>query len=341
MRTEFIANNLYLEDDYRITKLSDKVKRLFENQIISWQLASDGYKSLRSIQIKKFEFDDFVLEAQFNPGRITSSSAKVDSTSINERPCFLCVKNLPMEQKAVKAIDNYIILVNPFPIFPEHYTLPSINHFPQSIKNEFHSFLLLAKKLCEDYTLFYNGPKCGASAPDHLHFQAGNKGFMKIDKEYDNVIKAFGELVYEDDESKTYVVTGYLRNFFSIESKDTDSLTNMFNLLYTLLSEKSSDESMMNIICTYEENLHTRREKWRVIIFPRSKHRPSYFYEEGKNKILLSPASVDLGGVCILPREEDFSKITKDILLDVFNQVTYSDEKIKYIAGRLFDSLKV
>src|SRR3989339_2201069 len=178
MQTEFPKQKLYLENDDNLGALPERAGRLFEHQINNWQLATDGYRSLKDVQIKQFEFDNFTIEAHFNPGRIISSSAKVDAKSINERPCFLCSKNLPAEQKAVMAFDNYILLVNPFPIFDKHFTIPTLGHVPQLIKPEITNLLTLSSLLGKGYSVFYNGPKCGASAPDHMHFQAGNSGFM-------------------------------------------------------------------------------------------------------------------------------------------------------------------
>lgn len=331
MRIEYKENNLFIENDYTITGLGDKAENLFKEQVNNWPQAKQGYKSLESIQKKEFEFENFKITAQFNPGRIVSSSAKVDKKSISERPCFLCVKNLPLEQKAVKAEGNYIILVNPFPIFPVHFTIPSINHIPQSIENEFVNMLMLAKNLGNKFTLFYNGPKCGASAPDHQHFQAGNKNFMRIDSEYDIIKNKHGDILLESKDLKMYSVSGYLRNFISLESSSAELLADSFRNIYKLLSEPGlKEEPMMNIICSYDG-------EWRVIIFPREKHRPSYYFEEGENQIILSPAAVDFGGVCILPKEEDFQKITKDLLIDVFKQVSIGQDKFKYISGELKD----
>ncbi len=339
MRVESEKNNLFLIEDYIAAELSWKAERLFKHQIKNWKLASDNYDALKSVRVKKFEFDNFIVEAHFNPGRIISSSAKVDTKSISERPCFLCIENLPPEQKAVKALGDYIILVNPFPIFPEHFTLPSINHVPQLIESEFKNLLLLTKALGKDYTLFYNGPKCGASAPDHLHFQAGSSGFMKIDTEYDSIIKLLhsdaitGEIIYEENDLKIYLVTGYLRNFISLESNNIESLAGNFSIIYKLLNNgNKTDEPMMNIISNYDN-------RWRIIIFPRSRHRPSYFFEEGEKKIIISPAAVDLGGVLIFPREEDFEKVNKDLIIDIFRQVTISNEKMLYIADELKESV--
>jgi hypothetical protein len=329
MQTEFSERNIFLFEEEQSVNLPIKVERLFEDQLQSWKLAFNGYQSLTKVQKKLFEFEGFSIEAHFNPGRIISSSAKVDAKSINERPCFLCIKNLPPEQRAVKVIGNFIILVNPFPIFHKHFTIPTVNHIPQTIKNEFENLLSITSKLGSGFSVFYNGPKCGASAPDHLHFQAGNFSFMNIDNEFENILSKYGEIVYSDDELKTSIVTGCLRNFISLESNDLSKLKIEFEKIYNVLGgDQSGEEPMMNIISTYNSG-------WRVLIFPRIKHRPSYFFEEGRNKILISPAAVDLGGVLIFPRAEDFNKITAELVVDIFKQVTFSDEMIKGITAKL------
>jgi len=329
MQTEFVKKELYLDDEDKFSGLPLKAERLFEHQLKNWQLASDGYRSLTAVQIKQFEFANFSIEAHYNPGRIISSSAKVDTKSIEARPCFLCIKNLPADQKVVKVIENYFLLVNPFPIFNKHFTIPSIHHFPQAIKSEFKNLLVISSKLGEGYSVFYNGPRCGASAPDHLHFQAGNFGFMKIDKEYKDILNRYGEIIYDDDELVTTIVTGCLRNFISIESNNILKIKDELKKIYNVLNiEQANVEPMMNIICSYNDSL-------RVLVFPRSKHRPSYFFEEGGNKILISPAAVDLGGVLIFPREEDFNRITKELIIDVFKQVTFSNDEFKYISDKL------
>jgi len=141
-----------------------KVEALLKEQIDSWNLASKNYKDLSSEMKKEFYFDNFKIVLQFNPGRIVSSSAKVDAKSIKERPCFLCPNNLPAEQSGLLCNDKYLLLVNPFPIFEEHFTIPLFNHEPQEIHDNFSDMLVIAKELGEKYSLFYNGPKCGASA---------------------------------------------------------------------------------------------------------------------------------------------------------------------------------
>ena len=144
---------------------------LFDSQINSWELMKTNYESLQNIQTKAFWSDNYKLAVQFNPGRIKSTSAEVDEKSIKKRNCFLCLENLPVEQKGVLILEKFILLCNPYPILPKHFTIASVTHQPQSILKHFSDFLS-ASELFPNLTLIYNGPACGASAPDHLHFQA-------------------------------------------------------------------------------------------------------------------------------------------------------------------------
>lgn len=324
-----LNEKLFLETDDQ--EVAHKTNKLFEQQLVNWPLASSGYSSLASVEIKKFEFDNFSIEAHFNPGRIISSSAKVDAKSINERPCFLCPKNLPSDQKAVKLFGDYLLLVNPFPIFNKHFTIPSVQHTPQQIKNEIGNMLRVSSLLGKDYSVFYNGPKCGASAPDHLHFQAGNFGFMKIDTDIFSLLKSNSKFVSQSNDLRTALVTNCLRNFIVVESNNISSVEKEFVKIYSVLNEQTDEEPLMNIICTYDDN-------WRLLIFPRSKHRPTYFFEEGEKKILISPAAVDMGGVLIFPREEDFAKVSRELIIDVFAQVTFTNDQFDLLEQKLLNS---
>ena len=310
--------------------LADRTRALVKHQIKYWDMARDGYSSLDNVQIRKFEFDDFSVSIQFNPGRITSSSAKVDEKSINERPCFLCYKNLPENQRGIQYFRDYLILVNPFPIFTEHLTIPKIDHIPQTIKYNFGGLLRLSEDIGKYYVVFYNGPKCGASAPDHMHFQAGLKDFMPIDSEYKSILDSKGELLYSGNGLAIYGIKDYLRYFFSIESARIDMIKKAFAKFYSLLGEfDRSEEPMMNILSYYD------KKAWRILIFPRQMHRPSQFYESGEKNILLSPAAVDLGGVCITPREKDFNNITKNQIVDIMRQVSITKELFQYYSIKI------
>jgi hypothetical protein len=294
-----------------------------------------GYESLASVQTRTLEFDGFEIKVQFNPGRIVSSAAKVDAKSIAERKCFLCPANLPAVQRGVAFGDDYLVLCNPFPIFPEHFTIPHREHTPQRIATSFAAMIDLAQEMQSRYTIFYNGPKCGASAPDHLHFQAGNKGFMTIDREYDRIKKDRGEVLTASAHLDVYAVGNYLRNFISLESNDRAALLDGFEAFYEtfLTLSPAAEEPMLNILASFEAG------EWRVILFPRARHRPSFFFAEGDEKILLSPASVDLGGVCITPVEKDFQRVTKEHLTQMCAEVCLSKADFAALSKRFAEVL--
>ena len=163
---------------------ASKAHALLEQQKGAWEMLRNGYDTLRTVRTRVFEFDGFQVKVQFNPGRLTSTVAKVDAASIKERKCFLCTENLPPAQRGIPSDGDYLVLCNPFPIFPEHFTISSVRHTPQLIRDSFGTLLNLTRDLGSRYTVLYNGPRCGASAPDHLHFQAGNRSYLPIDAEY-------------------------------------------------------------------------------------------------------------------------------------------------------------
>jgi ATP adenylyltransferase/5',5'''-P-1,P-4-tetraphosphate phosphorylase II len=313
-----------------------ETKKLLNEQKKSWPQCAEGYGFLDSLKIKTFQFDGFTIKVQFNYGRLISSSAKVDAASIKERKCFLCPANLPDEQKGIYYKNDFVILCNPFPIFKEHFTIPKLQHTPQRIVGNINSLLALAKDLGEYYSVFYNGPKCGASAPDHLHFQAGNKDFMPIDNEYETLKAKYGDNLVSAENIEVYSINDGLRKFISLESKDEFKLTKKLLKALDIISNvnPSDIETMINILVNYSDETG-----WRVIIFPREKHRPSHYFAEGEDNILLSPASVDVGGVCITPLEKDFNKIDEEILRQIFSEVMLNNEKFISICAKISNEL--
>ncbi len=330
MATNVLINDMELEAPIDAV-FAAKAKSLFNQQVNSWELCRNGYKSLESVKVKRFDFDGFSVKVQFNPGRITSSAAKVDPKSIKERKCFLCPANLPPDQKGLLWAGEYLLLCNPFPIFPEHFTIPNTEHIPQCIEQRFESMLDLAKDLSPRYAVFYNGPKCGASAPDHFHFQAGIKDFMPVDYEYSAVKEKLGSKIYDDGAVKIYAIEKYLRYVIGMESADKEKLTAKFKFFYNEYAKISlpGEEPMMNIIAYYEEGL------WKALIFPRGKHRPDQYFAEGEENILISPGSVDMGGVFITPQEKDFMKLTKEDVIDIFAQASLPAEKFNLLKESL------
>lgn len=302
--------------------LSQDIKALFTDQLENWPQAKANYEALKNVKSKDFDFGKYSIRVQFNPARIQSSAAKVDAKSIQERKCFLCPANLPSEQKGIPFGSAYQVLVNPFPIFPEHFTIPTYQHTDQLILDRFGDMLDLAREI-DDNTIFYNGPKCGASAPDHAHFQAGVKGFLPIEKDINRISK---EIIYSDEGITVYAITEYLRNFFLLQASDKDQAVSFFKQLYTMLDMKDDDkEPMMNIVAWYEQN------EWYIAVFPRAKHRPDCFYAEGDDNLLISPASVDLGGVFITPLEKDFLKITEKDIETILKEICIDDTKMQSI----------
>jgi hypothetical protein len=328
---KFIQNSA-IQELIAQNNFADAAKQLLEDQKKSWEQLRDGYESLKQIKTKTFQFDGFTMKLQFNPGRYISTSAKVDVKSINERKCFLCPANLPEEQKGILCENEYLILGNPFPIFPEHFTIPNINHVPQEIKNNFPLMLKLTKDLSKHYVILYNGPKCGASAPDHFHFQAGTKNFMSIMDDFHQLKNEYGELLIENDELTVYGIDDGIRRMISLESLDSEKLVTAFSNFYEIYSSISAnnEEPMMNIVSFFEDEFG-----WRVIVFLRDKHRSSHYFAEGENKILLSAASVDLGGVCITPLEKDFEKMTKEKLTEILSEVSLNKNSFELIKQKV------
>jgi hypothetical protein len=332
MINNVIIKNSAIEKMISNADFADAAKQLLEEQKKSWEQLRDGYETLKQIKTKTFQFDGFTMKLQFNPGRYISTSAKVDAKSINERKCFLCPANLPEEQKGILCENEYLILGNPFPIFPEHFTIPNINDIPQEIKNNFPLMLKLTKDLSKRYVVLYNGPKCGASAPDHFHFQAGTKNFMPIIDDFHQLKNEYGELLIENDELTIYAVDDGIRRMISLESLNSEVLTAAFDKLYEIYSSVcgNKEEPLLNIVSAYEEEFG-----WIVIVFLREKHRSSHYFAEADEKILLSAASIDLGGVCITPLEKDFEKMTKEKLAEILSEVALNKNSFELIKRQL------
>lgn len=310
-----------------ISTLNEQSKTLVKQQTNSWKLAANNYFGLTRAENKTFDFGHFKIIAQFNPERIRSSAAKTDAKTIAKRPCFLCLENLPEEQKGILFDEVYLILTNPFPIFPEHLTISKLIHSPQRILKNFSDMLALSRKL-NDFTVFYNGPQTGASAPDHFHFQAGTKGIMPVEKEFDLLLKKHAEIIVNTNKTIVVAVENYLRPFISILSNNLDEIIQQFTTIYQNL-ENNNEEPKMNVLCNFE------KDKWRVIVFPREQQRPSHFFRKDESRVVVGPASVEFGGLFILPRKVDFEKITKEEIREVYEEVAINEKRFERICAVL------
>ena len=299
-----------------VSTISEKAKSLVLQQQATWQLAKKNYEGLKKVQVRSFDFDTFRVLAQFNPERIRSTAAKPDEKTISKRPCFLCPKNLPSKQKGFLILKKYLVLINPYPIFPAHLTISDISHTPQLIRNRIDD-LLEASKALSGFTVFYNGPRCGASAPGHFHFQAGITGHIPAEKE----VAGNSEEIFRAEKTAIRFSKNYLRRFIAIDSEEKSELKKLFSLMYkTLEGRHQHPEPMVNILCRF------RNKKWQMIIFPRDKQRPSHYFSEGEKQIVIGPASVEMGGLLILPRIKDFNKISEKEIKEIYSEVTISEQ---------------
>lgn len=298
----------------KTNKLNEAARGLWQRQMRDWPMAAGFYQSLEQVQVQEFRIDELHFTAQFNPARRASTAAKVDAGSIQSRPCFLCEKNLPPEQEGVDA-GEFTILVNPFPIFPMHFTIPLKQHAKQQILPWYRHFLQFAYSL-DEFVLFYNGPACGASAPDHLHFQAVTNGMMPLLKDYQIRRYEHAACLEKTENATLYHLKGFLRTVYVIESVDVESSFSVFEKLYHSWQTVENEEPLMNIIARYSDNT------WTVFVLPRKAFRPKQFYAEDETRVMISPAAVEMAGILITPVEEHFHKINAELIRDIYNQIS-------------------
>lgn len=291
-------------------------------------MAAGNFEALKGVKVKELDVDGMKVKVQFNPARIVSSSAKVDAKSLKERKCFLCGANRPDVQRGIEwgADDRYIVLINPFPIFPRHLTIPDQSHVDQLVYDRIEDMMDLAAQL-DEYTVFYNGPKCGASAPDHMHFQAGNSDFLTIGQALET---AEMKEIASAPGAALYLVDSLPVNVFVIDASNHRSGAELFKRLYKAMPIKEDEtEPMMNLLC------YATPAGERLVVIPRKRHRPSFYGTEGEGCMLLSPASVDMGGVFITPLEKDFERMDADLIRTIFAELCLDKEDISAIAEKI------
>ena len=334
------ANNLY-KDRLRTMELKARqqmlqgkadimedssISRFFNRQLEMWEDARHRFRDLKHVEVRQLSDQ---LKVQFNPARIVSTGAKIDKHTLGERPCFLCERNRPKEQMTKQIDDHFQLLVNPFPILPVHFTIPATKHQPQSIYRhygEMHRLLSLHSELM----VFYNGPKCGASAPDHLHFQAGTSGVLPLQTNWQRLSRSLTDVISLNDEEKISVLSDFLEPAFVIISKSEDSDEELFHRLYRSMPMRGDEsEPMMNIIAW------RKGDEFISVVIPREKHRPDAYFAEGEAQMMVSPGALDMAGLIITPREEDFSKINLDKATALLRECGISAEKMEAVVSNL------
>jgi hypothetical protein len=304
-----------------VDKLAEKIKDLYIEQLSSWELARVNYSMLEKVLVKELKFGDISVFVQFNPERIRSTAADTGAAAIGKRPCFLCEANRPGEQKGIDLKTGLTVLINPYPIFDLHLTIPAKEHTPQFIKGRFLQMLDLAAEL-PGYTIFYNGPRCGASAPDHFHFQACESNRLPVVKDFQS--GKFITAIHDSGPDEVWLWHDYLRGILTLSGSSAGYLEAAFERFMNIFQSYGNEpgEPMINCLATYSV------DRWTIHLIPRKSHRPHQYFVTGEERLLVSPASVDLGGVVIVPRQTDYDRLSEDLLSDVFAQVCFNDREM-------------
>ena len=339
------ANNLYKDQlrtmeiraRQRHVRIGDALMRFFDRQMEKWPLARQNYRDLYQAKMREVSCGDNTLRVQWNPARMVSTGARIDKQSISERPCFLCSRNRPKEQ-IVKRFDQRMeLLMNPYPILPMHFTIPLLRHQPQQVKScyeEMHRLLEVYPNLM----VFYNGPRCGASAPDHGHLQAGTKGVLPLQQAWPRLSRNQESVCRLNDEEDLSLMTDFVSPVFVIRSKSAAGDSQLFKMLYQAMEQVQRERS---IILEDDKEPMLNIVAWRLgdqyitIVFPRRKHRPDCYFAEGEEQLLISPGALDMSGLVITPRQQDFERLTGEMAEQIMAECSMEMDDIRQIAELL------
>ena len=316
----------------------DPLGRFFNRQLDTWEATAQRYRALQDVKVN--ELGD--LKAQFNPARIVSTGAKMDKATLEKRPCFLCRSNRPQEQMVHTMKDSHgkptlELLVNPFPILPMHFTLPSVNHEAQSIEHHYGEIRRVLTKYPQ-LMVFYNGPRCGASAPDHMHLQAGTSGIVPLQTMWPRLTCNMQKVYAVSDTESICLITDYACPAFAIKSQTNEGSKKLFKRLYRAMAvacpvpyddAKPGEEPMMNILAWRDG------KDYISVIIPRRKHRPDCYTAEGDAQYLISPGALDMAGLLITPRQEDFERLTPGMATDILEECGITTEQASKIVSEI------
>lgn len=322
-------------DDANGKQLSAYVAALIAQQKATWPQLKEGYEALSQIQTKQIEIDDSVIIIQHNAKRVTSTAAAVDKASISARRCFLCPDNLPLEEKGITYNDEYVILCNPFPVLDKHLVIAHKDHVEQKIAGRIEDLLALAFDLGDEYFVLYNGAECGASAPDHFHFQALSRAVLPITEsllateqssETDcgvcaDMERGQFELFTIADAGRSVIV---FRGASRVENAAWINQT-----IDALAKATNKAEPMMNLICYVDRGVFT------VLLFPRAKHRPASFFAEGEERLMISPGAVDMAGIVVVPEHKHYERVGAKQIGEIFSEVSLDSDFVDKIVGEV------
>ena len=306
------------------------------DQLSQWPMACGNYRALKNVKVREVEAGGLAVKLQFNPARMISSAAKLDKATLAARKCFLCSENRPAEQAKLKFEGRkgkkYHILVNPYPIFPEHLVIAAVRHTDQSIWHRYIDMLDLARKY-EDFTFFYNGPKSGASAPDHHHFQAAPKDLIPLRNDVDILCEGSEDsLKYltSVQDASLYHYDKFTTGIFVIRSETAKSAAKLFYRLLDCAPVGDGETEPQFNLFTYRAD-----NEFRSIVVFRSRHRSHHYFSDGPDHLTMSPGCADMGGVFIVPVAEEYEKLTPELLEEMIAEVSVDKDTEERIIWRL------
>jgi SpoIID/LytB domain protein len=310
-----------------------ELRKFIKDQLSVWPLAAANFRALKAVKSREMTVFGLPCSIQWNPERVGSSTADTSPEAIAARPCFLCEKNRPPEQHHIKFEGRkgrtYNVQVNPFPIFRDHLVIVRDEHLPQAIWHHMPDILDFARKY-PDYTAFYNGPASGASAPDHLHFQAAPRHKMPLEEAVDAFLDAPGAPLATVKDATLYRFPGYCRGVYALKATTSKSLTKLF---YRLLDccDRRPDETEPK----FNMYAYVKDDEWRCFVVLRSAKRSHHFDAEGPDHLTVSPGAADMAGVFVTPFREDYEKATPALLEAILDEVTIPEHEQEMIEWRL------
>jgi hypothetical protein len=305
------------------------VDRLFAQQLKTWAALRAGVEAFREVEYRRLSVGGTLVLLQHNPRRIVSTGAPMDSASISRRPCFLCPDNMPEEEKGLEFGTRFVVFCNPYPVLKNHLVLVSKEHRPQGIDGNTMYPLDFAEALGPEFFVLYNGPSSGASAPDHLHLQAGAAELIPVLSDLEQCEKL---AIPSPAGIETFAPRNYRVNTLIIRGGNKLDLAHWIQTIVNVLAEligANPLEPMLNVLYT------SRGREWEVVIFPRERHRPSSFYSSGDDRLIVSPAAIDMGGLMVVPERRDFDRMDAAIVESIYREVTLVDEKFARLIGVL------
>lgn len=305
--------------------LPELCRALALTQKKNWPDFARGCRNLASVQTRQLA-GDYRVYLQYNSARAVSSGAAVDDASIRARPCFLCLENLPDAQKGILYRNDYLILGNPAPIFKDHFTVSALRHEPQDLTAALDTMIRLIRDAAPAYAIFYNGPQCGASAPDHLHFQMVPAKVLPLVRQAGSMkrVKKISGVEYKAADHAD-------RSVLVLESKSAGALSGEFMRLLDIVQNElgQTKEPLLNVIGVYEEN------RWRLIVVLRRKHRPAAYYAKGYQRIFVSPGAVDMAGVVVTPLQADYERLDFHAIRAIYREVSLPENVMASIIHQL------